>query len=440
MMTRQSLQIIALLVLLHGGIGTLRAQGDVNLTRLTQAVNAINEGDLAQAEQLLNAVLATSRNDADALNLLGVVRAKQSRTAEAERLFRRALTSSPSHVSAHINLGELYLTTNRPAQALQVLLQAHKLAPDRPDVNANLAILYAAIANQKTQNSFSTLYTLGVINATLKQYEKAEEQFSAALVLKPDDVSTLRALARVARTTGKLEKSLAHLVHARRLAPKDRSVLYDFGATTLDMDLFLDALPVFQQLHREYPREPAYLYALAVAHWKKGEPVETTRLMNSYVARQPRDPAGHYLLGAALLRQDSFLPARTALERSLSLKPEPDTEYLLALALEKSGNRTRAIELLQNVIRARPEHAAAFSALGSAYRETGNYNEARTALERAIALDANDLRANYQLGLVYAKLGDSEAAKRMFARADDLRGQQRNQESVILKLIDPPQN
>lgn len=52
---------------------------------------------------------------------------------------------------------------------------------------------------------------------------------------------------------------------------------------------------------------------------------------------------------------------------------------------------------------------------------------------------AEDLRANYQLGLVYAKLGDNEAAKRMFARADDLRGKQRNQESVVLKLIDPPQ-
>ena len=79
------------------------------------------------------------------------------------------------------------------------------------------------------------------------------------------------------------------------------------------------------------------------------------------------------------------------------------------------------------------------SALGSAYREMGKYTEAREALERAVQLNAEDLRANYQLGLVYAKLGDNEAAKKMFARADDLRGKQRNQESVVLKLIDPPQ-
>jgi Flp pilus assembly protein TadD len=206
------------------------------------------------------------------------------------------------------------------------------------------------------------------------------------------------------------------------------------------MDLFLDALPIFEQLHRDYPREPAYLYALAAAHWRKGETVETVRLMNKYVAIQPREPSGFYLLGASLLRQDQFAKAQSALAQSLSLKPDPETEYLLGVCLEKLGNRAAAIDTFRRVVRTRPDHAAAHSALGSAYREAGNYAEARTSLERAVALNPNDLRANYQLGLVYTKLGDTEAAKKSFARADDLRSQQRNQESVVLKLIDPPQD
>ena len=91
-------------------------------------------------------------------------------------------------------------------------------------------------------------------------------------------------------------------------------------------------------------------------------------------------------------------------------------------------------------MRARPDHAAAHAALGAAYREEGDYAGARTELERAVELDPEDLRANYQLGLVYAKLGDTERAKKMFARADELRGRERERETVILKLIDPPQN
>src|SRR5690349_428712 len=88
-------------------------KADRTLDRLTEAANAINADQLRNAEDLLNSVLAKSRNDPDALNLLGVVRAKQNRINEAEQLFRRALTSLPSHVSAHINLAELLISHDR---------------------------------------------------------------------------------------------------------------------------------------------------------------------------------------------------------------------------------------------------------------------------------------------------------------------------------------
>jgi tetratricopeptide (TPR) repeat protein len=511
---------VVLLVLLVTG-PLVRAQTgqstDFNLSRLGEAVKAINQGDLPAAESLLKSLLATSPRDADALNLLGVVRAQQQNAVEAERLFRLARAAAPTHVGVQLNLGKLLLTTNRTSEALQIFQSAHRLAPERTDINLHLATLHAntgdyqqaleylrliprsaatddyfpvllrsliglnrleearqlasefselrssnpevqaefalllakgglsdqalillEAARRQTPASFPVLYGLGIINASRKRYDKAEENLSEALKIKPDDVTTLRALANVARATGNLEKSLANLVEARRIAPDAPEVLYDFGVTALRMDLFLDAIPVFEQLHRAYPRQPAYLYALAAARWKKGETVETAQLMKSYVALQPRDASGFYLLGAALLRQELITEARAALQRSLSLKADPDTEYLIAVSFEKEGNRDAAVNIFRQVVHSRPDHAAAHAALGVAYREAGNYAEARIELERAVDLDPNDLRANYQLGLVYAKLGEKEAAKRMFARADDLRRRQRNQESVILKLIESP--
>ncbi|HEY8185524.1 MAG TPA: tetratricopeptide repeat protein [Pyrinomonadaceae bacterium] len=516
---RKAAALFVLLVAVAPLQAQTRNSSDINLSRLAEAVTAISEGQLSKATSLLNSVLAASPNDADALNLLGVVRAQEQKPVDAERLFRRALAASPSHVGAHINLGKLLLTTKRPEQAMQILLAAHRLAPERAEINLNIATLSAdrgdyqraleylrlvpsseagedyfplllrsllglnqleearqlardfresvfgkpetqaefalllakgglseealdllETADRQTPASFPVLYGLGVINAARKEYDKAEEYLEGALKAKPDDVPTLRALANVARATGKLEKSLAHLLQARRIAPDAPGVLYDFGVTALKMDLLLDALPAFEQLYRAYPQQPAYLYALAAVRWRKGEVVETARLMKSYVASQPKDAAGFYLLGAALLRQDQFTEAQAALQRSLNLKPDPDTEYLLGVSFEKAGNRAAAIETYQRVVRSHADHAAAHAALGAAYREAGNYAEAQAELERAVQLDANDLRANYQLGLVYAKLGDKEAAKRMFARADNLRGLQRNQESVILKLIEPPQD
>src|SRR4026208_572785 len=93
---------VVLLIAISPIVSAQTTSGDISLNRLAEAVSAINDNRLSRAEEILNTVLATSRGDADALNLLGVVRAKQNRTAEAERLFRRALSSFPSHLGAHI--------------------------------------------------------------------------------------------------------------------------------------------------------------------------------------------------------------------------------------------------------------------------------------------------------------------------------------------------
>src|SRR3954468_6986424 len=141
---RKGLTIAAVgLLLAIGPVGKAQTNGDVNLSRLAEAIRAIDDNQLTRAEETLNAVLAAAPGDADALNLLGVVRAKQNRPAEAERLFRRALASLPSHVSAHINLAELLLSNNKPAEALPVLLRAHKLAPERAEIKLNLATIFA---------------------------------------------------------------------------------------------------------------------------------------------------------------------------------------------------------------------------------------------------------------------------------------------------------
>ena len=486
----------------------------VSSNQLEEAVSAINNNQLPQAEALLNSVLGKLPNDADALNLLGVVRAKQDRTVDAERLFRRALSVSPTHISANVNLAELLITHDRTAEATPLLLRAYKLAPSRPDINLKLATIYLTTsdylrANQhlrrlpreayndeyfllalrtligmkrqteipelvrefeesKSESSetlaefasllvkagynddalkilnnavtasrtFPVLYALGIANLAVKQFDTAEKYFTDALTLQPDDVGTLRALAKVARAHGNLEKALSYLVKARRLAPKSSGVLYEFGVTTLPMGLVLDALPVFEQLHREHPGELAYLYGLAAAHWTKGNVAETTRLLNTYVAIEANTPAAWYLLGAALLRQERYPEAQKSLQRSLSLKPDPDTEYLLGVSFEKTGNRVAALEIFRKIVQSQPDHAPAHAALGTAYREANNYNEARVELERAVALDPDDLRANYQLGLVYAKLGDKDAAQKMFDRADQLRKRQHDEERVILKLVD----
>src|SRR5262249_5216372 len=147
-------------------------------------------------------------------------------------------------------------------------------------------------ARTREPAAFPVLYTLGVIHAAAKHYDQADASLTAALSAKLDDVATLRALARVANAAGNPEKALAHLLQARRVAPDSPDVLFEFGAAALQLDLLLDALPAFEQLHRARPHEPAYLYALAVAKLRKGERAEAITLLKEYVELRPTDAAG----------------------------------------------------------------------------------------------------------------------------------------------------
>jgi Tfp pilus assembly protein PilF len=61
---------------------------------------------------------------------------------------------------------------------------------------------------------------------------------------------------------------------------------------------------------------------------------------------------------------------------------------------------------------------------------------ARQTLERAVALDASLVKAHYQLGLTYARLGEKEAAARELEIAAQLEREQKQQRRVELRLLE----
>jgi tetratricopeptide (TPR) repeat protein len=491
-------------------------QRNQTYNRLDRAAELIRQGHLARAEAELEDVLRTQPHDANALNLLGVVRAQQQREAEAEQLFLRAINESPRLVGAYVNLGRLYSDQHHLEQSLKAYTEASKLAPDRVDINFSLAALYEerrdfeqairflekvprssrgiselylmtkcylglgktieainlitplkhpgvlkadeaaefaivfikqnlpgeaiAILNaarQQEPSSFVLLYQLGASYAKNGDWKQAEELYAAALAVKPDSVVTLRDLARVARARGELEKALSYLVRARKLGPDAPAVLYDFAVVAFSMGLIIDAFPVAERLYQQQPDEPAYVHLLAVTHFRRDEKAQAEALLRHYIQLRPNEKLGYYLLGVTLFTVKRYVDSRNALEQSLAFGANADSEYLLGLIAETEGDADGALRWLQRTLKSDPSCAAAQTLLGIVYAEQKNYAQARVTLERAVQLNAKDLRAHYQLGLVYAKLGEKERAQQMFAISDQLRKGQRDQETVGFKLIDP---
>lgn len=67
------------------------------------------------------------------------------------------------------------------------------------------------------------------------------------------------------------------------------------------------------------------------------------------------------------------------------------------------------------------------------------YEEAERRLRKAVELDPESVRANYQLGLVLARMGRKEEADRQLAHAKTLREEDEASSRLQLRLMEPDQ-
>ena len=108
------------------------------------------------------------------------------------------------------------------------------------------------------------------------------------------------------------------------------------------------------QALQQLPADPPVDQRSAIAHWRGKTALLEGRLEDALsqlaLAAQldPQRAANHYLLGAALVRQQQWLDARAALTRALQLQPALDAARLeLATVLLALGDPQQVLDLLQ---------------------------------------------------------------------------------------------
>src|SRR5690349_7239001 len=105
---------------------------------ISDAVAALERGDLANAEQSLQGLLNTRPNDAAALGVLGVVLDQEKKYREADGVYRRALAVSPRSAALLNNYGNHLIATGKSAEARKVFVQVLALNPGQPNALVQL--------------------------------------------------------------------------------------------------------------------------------------------------------------------------------------------------------------------------------------------------------------------------------------------------------------
>jgi tetratricopeptide (TPR) repeat protein len=220
----------------------------------------------AEAEKHYQAALASltrasllKPGDAKTMRNLGSVHAFMGEFQKAEAVFQEGLKAAPgdsdlvlSLKSVRINTARNLVDAKKYDEAIAFFSDLLKTEPGNPDHQLSLADAYFKRATSKEGDARKADFALagdayakaaqlkptdadlpfnaGLAYQNAQQWAKAEEQWRAALKLRPDDEASLASLGAVQAEQGKYKEAITTLHQAVNLKPQNKNLHRQLGS------------------------------------------------------------------------------------------------------------------------------------------------------------------------------------------------------------------
>ena len=189
----------------------------------------------------------------------------------------------------------------------------------------------------------------------------------------------------------------AHPTQSPPLEERAESLLADQSSVQDKVAaLRAEAFDVAQQLMDRFPDNVDALYVGAATHSRHANQAEAVRLWERCLQLNPRHGDAHFGIGMLAFNAADFATAVDHLEAALATDPGwSDARIALAKALMQQGENRRAVAVLEDQVRLNPRSIEGFFRLGQAWLQLENYEQAKDASLRAIAIDPECRYAYY---------------------------------------------
>ena len=215
----------------------LMQQAGIVTDPVATAVTLANQGQLDNAQQMLQDVLKKTPNHPEAWFRLGQIHASRNEFKPAVQAFKRVVGLAPQSPEGHVHLGNTYLRNGRLSQAIQAYRDGLKFHPGYALLHFNLGVavkqsgdVAAAIASYHTAigldpNYAPAHFSLGNACRESGQLQEAEDCYRRAIALQPDYVGARVNLAGLLATRENYPGALEEAFAALKLQPDQPDAL-----------------------------------------------------------------------------------------------------------------------------------------------------------------------------------------------------------------------
>jgi protein O-GlcNAc transferase len=384
-----------------------------------QAVSRHEAGNLTEAEALYRQILAQHPNDADVLQLLGMLNSQQGRKEAALEYLRRATALAPGAPDCHYNLGVLLSDLSRHDEAIASFRQATTLKPDFADAFGHL----------------------GVSLRAKNQLQAAVEALQRAVTLRPDYAEAINNLGTVLRSVNRLDDAISAYRRAVTLCPDSADMRKNLGNALIAREDWPAAAREFREAVRLRPDDAHAHFALGNALHSAGQLGEGIDSYRKAIALRPDYVEVYANLADALLLAGNPDESIAACRKALSIRPDyPIAHNNLANALAAQGKSEESLASIRQAIALKPDYADGLYNLGNALQLRGQLEDSAAAYRRAIRANSDFAGAYNNLGKVLKDMRQLDDAISAFQEAMHLRPNLAAANSNFLYALHYPQN
>lgn len=352
---------------------------------------------------------------------------------------RQAIAKSPARADGHnalaLALARRARETADPAyydQALQSLERSLEIAPDNYEALRNRvwvllgkhefakALTAAKALNKRAPDDLMTYAFLVDAHIELGHYREAEEAAQWLLDLRPGNAPGLTRAAYLRELTGDPEGAIQLMEQAYQRTPASETEERAWILTQLaHLHLGLNRPEAAEALLTEALGQfPDYHYALAMQarlRQTQGRHREAAEILRRHYALAPH-PENLYLLAVALERAGEAQAARRAYgEFETKAKAESASwdnanRELVHYYAEAGQDPPRALQIARLEI-SRRQDVFTLDAWAWALYRNQQLEQARRAIEQALAVGVRDPRLAYHAGAIALAQGDHAAAR-----------------------------
>lgn len=369
------------------------------------------QNKLDEAEKLYKALLKISPEDANILNLYGLLCISKNDFEKAISLLSQAVILKESAYTL-TNLAKAYLSSGEAKNAVKLFEKAAAKKPD-DDIYYSLAIAYRSLCNSEkaiycykkalelNSNNYNACYNLSILYKDSNKLDEAINYANKCLFLKPQSEEIYSLLSTLYELNNNIDGAIKSLENAALLNPDEYLYFYNLGVLYSKKENIEKSALNYLKVLQIKPDNVETLVNLCSLYKKTDIQKALTYILK---ARELAPSEKNVLLNLAQIYRDLYKNQDSiiVLKELLSLNDTIHEAYsLLAVNYMDTGRYDKALINYNKALEIMPDNLNYLHGKSTALKYLGSFEEAEKILEYVVSKDSLLVQSATSLGMMY---------------------------------------